>query len=329
MTQPNRSNSQFNLIETSTKGRGVFAKTDFAAGALLISEYPLLALSHFEKPFTELIADFSALDQASKDLILDLHYHDSLHFCKSIRKELNIRGEWEHIRRKYGADATQMLAAFDTNAIGPHLGVITAMLNHSCVPNAYAAFDDNVGEITVHSIREIRANEEICISYLEGAQLFAPKDLRREVLHLRQGFTCTCECCEIADTYEANGEEYRMETLRAKWCTHVKEYQRKHAKMMKDFANKNDHWLHQENVTRLRDVSRDIVEVMEEIGVVSVDALGWDEDMAAEYEGKMLGLFGACVGDVCDEYRSIWGKMKCVKEEYDEVEDEGDNYDEL
>ena len=97
-------------------------------------------------------------------------------------------------------DVQGMLARVMTNAhtlvtptldpLGLCLDPLTALLNHSCVPNAHITFDGRA--LSLRSLREIAADEEITISYVDTTN---PTSARRNELSSRYFFTCQCPAC--------------------------------------------------------------------------------------------------------------------------------------
>ncbi|KAF6825592.1 hypothetical protein CPLU01_10170 [Colletotrichum plurivorum] len=70
-------------------------------------------------------------------------------------------------------------------------------INHSCKHNAQNTWNSELGQITIHAIREIEAGEEITISYLAvSATYVAAQAQLRSVF----GFTCTCERCSLPES---------------------------------------------------------------------------------------------------------------------------------
>lgn len=83
---------------------------------------------------------------------------------------------------------------------------IGARLNHSCKPNVFCAFNDNLSAHTVHALRDISAGEELCTSYIPGS--YQMRAERRASLE-KWGFVCACSACE--DSPEgAKGNRRRM-----------------------------------------------------------------------------------------------------------------------
>jgi hypothetical protein len=67
-------------------------------------------------------------------------------------------------------------------------------MNHSCNPNAAIVFDRNI--ISVRSIRDISAGEQVTISYVDNTYNRAT---RRGILRDHYFFHCQCEGCEPPD----------------------------------------------------------------------------------------------------------------------------------
>ncbi|KAI0858518.1 SET domain-containing protein [Xylaria cubensis] len=79
----------------------------------------------------------------------------------------------------------------DIEQTGLFMNPALAMVNHSCIPNAFVQF---VGRKAVlHAYQEIRKDEEIEISYID-CNLHLSQ--RHEALKTRYHFTCSCPRCE-------------------------------------------------------------------------------------------------------------------------------------
>ncbi|KAL8640757.1 MAG: hypothetical protein Q9228_002356 [Teloschistes exilis] len=93
-----------------------------------------------------------------------------------------------------------------------------AMFNHSCIPNACLAFDDQVAMLT--ATKRIGVDEEIVIDYLAHqtkAQFNSPSELQA-YLKARWGFTCACQLCSHDATIQDDAYLHRTSELGAVWA---------------------------------------------------------------------------------------------------------------
>ncbi|KAI1660207.1 hypothetical protein F4813DRAFT_351298 [Daldinia decipiens] len=86
----------------------------------------------------------------------------------------------------------------DIGQSGTYLNPVLAMINHSCVPNAFVQF---IGRKAIlHAFREIKEGEEIEISYIECT---LHRSHRQEALQTRYHFKCLCpRCKDDLDIYQ-------------------------------------------------------------------------------------------------------------------------------
>ncbi|KAB5523841.1 hypothetical protein GE09DRAFT_1293300 [Coniochaeta sp. 2T2.1] len=96
----------------------------------------------------------------------------------------------------------RLLAAIQTNAIklrhaeksgsvGIALDLLSCAINHSCEPNAFLYLED--GRVIARSLRPIKSDEEVTISYCEP---MLPLATRRDYLEAEYFFRCFCKRCE-------------------------------------------------------------------------------------------------------------------------------------
>lgn len=95
------------------------------------------------------------------------------------------------------------------NCEGSGLFLIQSKINHSCSPNAEIRFPESNAWLKVVALRDIKENEEICISYLDECQLSRSRHSRRKYLQENYLFECECEKCEsqINEPDETSDEE--------------------------------------------------------------------------------------------------------------------------
>lgn len=77
-------------------------------------------------------------------------------------------------------------------------------INHKCIPNSHNNWNSEAGLETIHAIREIKAGEEITISYAAGE----PAGQRLLKLKEAFGFDCKCELCSLR-TFELQKSDAR------------------------------------------------------------------------------------------------------------------------
>lgn len=101
-----------------------------------------------------------------------------------------------------------MLANYTANQIGGCVCTKISQLNHDCLPNCQIAWNAGIGKVTVHAVRDIAKEEELTISYIDGANM--TKDSRQEKLN-EWGFQCRCKAC--ADTETGREHDAVRDTL--------------------------------------------------------------------------------------------------------------------
>eukprot|EP00727_Mastigamoeba_balamuthi_P011703 m51a1_g7155 hypothetical protein (391) ;mRNA; f:343257-345021 len=77
-------------------------------------------------------------------------------------------------------------------AHGTALFAVANTLNHSCAPNAVFASASNGSALRVVAARDVRAGEELLVSYVDEEQ---PREQRRAELRRRYHFDCLCDRC--------------------------------------------------------------------------------------------------------------------------------------
>jgi SET and MYND domain-containing protein 5 len=100
------------------------------------------------------------------------------------------------------------------NNEGAGLYLQQSKINHSCNPNAEIRFPFANNTLQVVATREIAAEEEITISYLDECQLNRSRHSRQKYLEENYLFSCECDKCqeEVEQPDETSEEEEEMET---------------------------------------------------------------------------------------------------------------------
>lgn len=99
------------------------------------------------------------------------------------------------------------------NNEGSGLYLTQSKINHSCSPNAEITFPNGNHVVEIVAIRDIRANEEICISYLDVCQLTRSRYSRQKYLKENYIFKCECQKCrEQINDPDVTSDDEEMDT---------------------------------------------------------------------------------------------------------------------
>ncbi|GJQ69057.1 hypothetical protein Trydic_g6221 [Trypoxylus dichotomus] len=82
------------------------------------------------------------------------------------------------------------------NNEGVALFSLQSSCNHSCVPNAEPTYLHNNSRLSLVALSDIKAGDEICISYLDECALQRSRHSRNKELSENYLFKCTCPKCE-------------------------------------------------------------------------------------------------------------------------------------
>ncbi|XP_056200627.1 histone-lysine N-trimethyltransferase SMYD5 isoform X2 [Falco biarmicus] len=94
------------------------------------------------------------------------------------------------------------------NCEGSGLYVLQSCCNHSCIPNAETSFPENNFLLHLTALEDIKAGEEICISYLDCCQRERSRHSRNKILRENYLFTCSCpKCLAQADDADVTSDE--------------------------------------------------------------------------------------------------------------------------
>ncbi|TDZ35716.1 SET domain-containing protein 5 [Colletotrichum spinosum] len=198
----------FAVRQAAGKGLGAFAVKLIPTGRRILADKALLTFtssngtgSLLQKVHALTAADKSSLLQLSRNPSKSgvLSWVESLWLNKASPGRTALNHEILNIFRNNNFNIGD-----EVQALFPQV----ARLNHSCVPNAQGNFNKALGAFTVHATRDIKAEEEITISYLD--EHLGLRDSRQSALQDGYGFACNCPACSSATS--AAGEARRAET---------------------------------------------------------------------------------------------------------------------
>jgi hypothetical protein len=207
-------NPSLQVRESEGKGLGLFTLDAIPAYTKVVEDNALISLAHGED-LPQLWAKYLALpleDQESfNTLSLPVKYTEKELVLKD---KLVSRGYSQHQAELMSKVSSQFQAnAFKTTAADPSpnrwayaLFNTVARINHSCAPNCHAHYCPASGSQVVHALREIRAGEELSISYFDMTMPYAARQARAE----SWGFACKCPSCVEHEASPTNIYEIQL-----------------------------------------------------------------------------------------------------------------------
>lgn len=98
------------------------------------------------------------------------------------------------------------------NNEGVALYSLQSACNHSCAPNAEPSFLNNCSRLSLVALQDIKAGDEICISYLDECSLNRSRHSRVKELSQNYLFLCQCPKCleQCGDPDETSEEDEEM-----------------------------------------------------------------------------------------------------------------------
>jgi hypothetical protein len=202
------------------KGLGVFATKLIPRGTRIISERPAFGIRHDQGPGDVYLA-FRLLRDNDRAKVLELSGHAT--------KKLELM-RWVHVlwytARSGGFPSLRslqqhkaLLNIFRSNAFSLNSGSRfsqaifpqIARMNHTCIPNAQANFNDQTDRMNVHALRDIVPEEEITLCYLDDAGEMWRQG--REQNLASYGFKCDCPICDIYDPAADKSAERRLDIM--------------------------------------------------------------------------------------------------------------------
>jgi hypothetical protein len=225
---------------TSTKGFGVFAKSQIPRGTRIFSERPLLGiLQNQDSSDIYNTARFLSVQDRLHLLALSAHSTKELsilRWSQAIRYTVSRissevygslwgRGRGRRRKGKEGLqrrsknsifDHVKILHIFRSNAFNLGLNSPFAQavfpyisrLNHSCLPNAQGNFHKELGTFNIHATRDIQVDEELTLNYL--SEHGGIREFRQKKLLSGYGFECACPACNLETIEAKKGEEGRV-----------------------------------------------------------------------------------------------------------------------
>jgi hypothetical protein len=177
------------------KGQGLIAQQDIRTGTRILSEAPL---------FTT--AGISSAGQMEGSIANKLQCLSKVQQREFLFLHNNHPGKQPFS----GIVQTNALPLGPGSSIGGIFPVISR-INHDCHPNTQHTWNSSTKHETIHAIRDIKAGEEITISYNLGG----PYQLRRTRMKKDFKFDCACDLCSLPAEalQESDDRQIRIQLL--------------------------------------------------------------------------------------------------------------------
>jgi hypothetical protein len=220
-----------------TGQHGLFATKDIPAGTRIICENPLFSLSiPVTDPrllFLEYI-NLTSAEQArywllnpapiaaTRELMSMANAIDSVYLhitrlrTKSARTKQDISELTKWGKKVDDAISTLRLAArfhtasfrtSDTDKETPYME--TGNMRHSCVPNCFNYINSETNRMMVHTLRDIKAGEELTITLVLQEAYFMTEVMRKKELKEKACIECRCPACDESSSIFTSQEDLR------------------------------------------------------------------------------------------------------------------------
>ncbi|VDB85282.1 unnamed protein product [Peniophora sp. CBMAI 1063] len=210
----------YEVRETDSGGRGVFATEDIKAGDLVLAERPLLikngwmSARHDEDMSDEAVQRATFVDlEKTLEMICMRMSPDILEIYESLPNVFKtdgsgpLTGIYRSNSRDLGIeDPEGERVPGGKKGIGRYvcIGALTSRFNHDCAPNAIFTFNIPSFSMEIHAVRPIAKGEEITLTYCHLMSTTAERRAKLKKICI----TCTCKAC--TDPVEADEERERV-----------------------------------------------------------------------------------------------------------------------
>lgn len=177
----------FELVAIDGKGMGLRATEPIPKGTRIISDKPLIIFEYDDESCT--MKEYLGVIGLKLTKLRE-KYRAAYRAFMSLANIYTTGDEKLELKEAGIARTSSILLS-----INPHRhGVFenAARLNHSCSPNAYYHWNETIGRLTVHAVRDINKGEEITIHYHLVLESLVARQ-QRHMLAFR--FVCQCGVC--------------------------------------------------------------------------------------------------------------------------------------
>jgi hypothetical protein len=191
----------YEIRPTLAKGLGVFALREIPSGTRLTCEKPILTALREPgviDPVT-IYEAFETLTPVQQNTYLQLYpapkQTEYALQCMDDDLPLELREHVAKVTSIFESNAFRMGSEGrqnDQDTCMAGVFPVAARFNHSCTPNVAQTWNAATNSLTMHSIRKIETDEELCEGYVS---LTEDRTIRQKRLG-GYGFVCSCEACD-------------------------------------------------------------------------------------------------------------------------------------
>ncbi|KAF2122694.1 hypothetical protein BDV96DRAFT_608623 [Lophiotrema nucula] len=213
----------YDIRAITGKGFGCFAINDIKRGTRILEESPLLSTPigfYFHEDIKAEFDKLSPTDQALYFSLHSAHGQNPASWPGHVHPMVAEKGK-KRILEQHNArigKKPSIVSIFQTNCMEKESGaavyVHASRFNHACNPNAGFQWNPAIKKETIHAVRDIRAGEEITLSYCDATQNKAARLYQLK----HYGFVCDCPACaddDDPDSFAAKSaaRRYRLSEL--------------------------------------------------------------------------------------------------------------------
>lgn len=216
-------------------GKGLFAIVDIPVGTRVLVESPMMMLPQSPTPFREFCQAARSMGSDMNGL-KDLHCNARLlneNLPGSLLTQIRSEDPQNPIDDRDDAvmDLVRLYATYYTNSsaiiedgkeTGSAVFRTSSYANHSCMPNVFSIFNAKTNKQTVYAGWNIKAGQQILISYFGGNEDFMTREQRLKQTRRHWGFACGCKVCR--ESVATDPERERMGLLREELDQSIKNW---------------------------------------------------------------------------------------------------------
>ncbi|KAG5926247.1 hypothetical protein E4U42_003487 [Claviceps africana] len=199
------------LQDVPSKGKGLIATRNILKGTRILSEQALITLPAPDVGeetawLRSLCQQVEALSSDQRRAFLSMHNTDT--FMNATERYHGIF-RLNSLPMDVVREAIVTIKKEATVTIGSGIFLDASRINHACDNNSQPMWNERIQRHTVHALRDIRAGEEITITYIPP---FKNYQARQRELQERFKFTCSCGLCSLPE------EQREVNDRRAERC---------------------------------------------------------------------------------------------------------------